>query len=320
MNRRGLLLRVGALGAAVAGGVWLRDQVVWRRPDVAVVDDGWRPWDHARTDVPTVSAVIQGRTVRALIDSGAEYSAIDREFAESLGLKSGFNMPLIAYGVGGGPQMGRGVGVSLSAGGLKISRLQAAVLDLGPVASPRGLATPIILGQDVLGEAVIELDLSRPRRAGRRLRFLAAVPTAADMVAAPARRQGRALRTEVIVEGALIDALIDTGSSSALALSEAEARKAGLLDGRPTTPGSTLVLGGAMASRLIRVGSLTAGGSDLGRAEVSVFDTPSLPTFPSALVGTAAFEGRRVVLDLAGGRILASRPLDLIVGRGEKAA
>lgn len=314
MTRRGLLLRLGGLAAAVAGGVWLRDQVIWRRPEVIVADDGWRPWDHPRTDVPTVSAVIQGRTVRALIDSGAEYSAIDRDFAEALGLRSGFNMPLIAYGVGGGSQMGRGATVSLTAGGLQISRLQAAVLNLGPVATSEGLDTPIVLGQDVLGEAVMELDLSRPRRAGRRLRFLTAAPSAPDLIAAPAHRRGRALRTEVIVEGAVIDALVDTGSSSVLALSEAEARKAGLMDDRPSTPSSSLVLGGAMAARLIRVRSLTAGGADLGRAEVSVFDNPSLPTFPSALVGTAAFEGRRVVLDVAGGRILVSRPLDLTVG------
>ena len=314
MTRRGLLLRLGGLGAAVAGGVWLRDRVVWRRPEVAIVDDGWRSWDHPRTDVPTVPAVIQGRTVRALIDSGAEYSAIDRDFAESLGLKSAFNMPLVAYGVGGGPQMGRGATVNLTAGGLQISRLQAAVLELGPVASSQGLGTPIILGQDVLGEAVLELDLSRPRRAGRRLRFLAAAEAAPDLVAAPARRADRALRTDVIVEGAIIDALVDTGSSSALALSETEARRAGLIDGRASTPSTSLVLGGAMAARLISVRSLTAGGADLGRSDVSIFEPPSLPGFPSALVGTAAFEGRRVVLDLAAGQMRVSRPLDLTVG------
>lgn len=316
MNRRGLLLRVAALGGAVAGGVWLRDRVVWRTPDVRVADAGWSAWDFPQTDVPTVSAVIGGRTVRALIDSGAEYSAIDKAFAAALGLKSAFNMPLIAYGVGGAPQMGRGATLSMTAGGLEISGLHAAILDLGPVADPDGLATPLILGQDVLGEAMMELDQSSPRRAARRLRFLppgAAIDTSA-LVSVEARRHDRALKTAVVVEGVVIDALVDTGSSSALALSEARAKDAGLADGRPSEASSSLVLGGAMAARNLRVASLTAAGAELGRTEVSVFATPRLLGFPSALLGTGAFRGRRVVLDVGGGRIFASRALDLTIG------
>jgi len=315
MNRRGLLIRLAGLGAAVAGGVWLRDQVVWRRPEVSVRDSEWTPWAHPRVDVPTIWAVIAGRRVRALIDSGAEYSAIDRGFVESLGLKSSFNMPLVAYGVGGQPQLGRGVTLNLEAGGLAIARLQAAILDLGPVASAAGLETPLILGQDVLGEAMLDLDLSSPRRSARRLRFLPpGSPAEEGLSAVSARRVGRGLKSEVVVEGGVIEALVDTGSSSALALSEGEAGAAGLNDGRPSDVSSTLVLGGAMSSRNVRVASLSAAGADLGRSEVSIFATPRLPGFPGALLGTGAFRGRRVVLDVGGGRIFTSRALDLTVG------
>jgi hypothetical protein len=45
--------------------------------------------------------------------------------------------------------------------------LRAAILELGPLAGDQGLGAPLILGQDVLRELVLELDTGR-----RRMRFL----------------------------------------------------------------------------------------------------------------------------------------------------
>src|SRR5690606_4788481 len=39
MNRRSLFIRAGAAVAAVGGGLWLKDHVLWRRPGVTVGAD-----------------------------------------------------------------------------------------------------------------------------------------------------------------------------------------------------------------------------------------------------------------------------------------
>ena len=49
---------------------------------------------------------IAGQSVRALIDSGAQYSVIDAGLFDALGLTKAFDLPLLAYGVGGRAQMG----------------------------------------------------------------------------------------------------------------------------------------------------------------------------------------------------------------------
>lgn len=315
MNRRKLLLRLGLFGAAVGAGVVLRDKVVWRRPDVSFTGDDWQDWAEPRADTPTAEVRLNGRPVRALIDSGAQYSVIDARLFETLGLTGGFNMPLVAYGVGGIPQMGRGTTLSVQVGGARIDRLQAAILDLGQLAREDGLATPLILGQDVLGQAVLDMDLTPRRRADRRLRLLPpGTPPPPEVSPVAVRRSGRSLKTSVTIENASVEAVVDTGSSSHLALSEGTARSAGLLDGRPQTEGQSLVLGGVMTSRIVRAGRVTIGGVEHGAVETPIYPGLPVPGFPAALVGMAAFRDRRVVMDLGAGTMFASRPLDLTVG------
>lgn len=309
-----MLLRLGLAGAAVGGGVLLRDKVIWRPPEVAFGTPDWMDWSEPRLGVPIVDAVIGGRTVKALIDSGAERSTIDRRLAGALGLGSGFDMPLIAWGAGGRPEMGRNVPLSLRVGGLRISRLNAAVLDLGEVADEAGLATPLILGQDLLSAVRLDLDLTG-RGGGRRLRLSPpGSAVAPDLALIAARRSGKGLKTPALIEGRRIEALVDTGSTAVLSLGAGAAKRAGLMDGRAQRAGASLVLGGRVATRIVEVEALTLAGLDHRRIDVGVHGAPWLPGFPSALAGMAAFEGRRVMLDLGAGTLFASRPLDLTVG------
>ncbi|CAN5319015.1 hypothetical protein BH10PSE2_BH10PSE2_30420 [soil metagenome] len=311
MRRRDVLVRLGLIGATVGGGWWFRDHVLWPRPAIAFGRPDWTPWDHRRADLPTVSAVVAGRPVRALIDSGAQYSVIDRGLAATLPGVKAFDMPIVAYGVGGRAQLGKGVTVDVGIGGTRIGALRAAILDLGPLASSAGLGTPLILGQDVLGEALLDLDVER-----RRLRFLARGTALPDtVVPLPTRRARAALTVAVVIEGQTVDAVIDTGSSSLLALSRTAATRIGLFDGRERRAGASMVLGGSMASTLVEVRDVTIGDLRFDRVETAVYRDVALPGFPDALIGMAAFAGRRAVFDLGGGSLHVSRPLDLTVGR-----
>lgn len=315
MKRRTLLLRAAGLLAVAGGAWWARDHLLWPKPELAFGPDGATPWlPYARRSVtPTVKVTLEGREVLALIDSGAQYSVIDRIFFEALPPRerSLFDMPLVAYGVGGGTQVGRGTSLDIDLPGLTIRGLRAAILNLGPLASEDGLRTPLILGQDVLGEAILALDPAK--RYARLLRREVFVPPP-DLVEALVHKQGSALTAMLAVEGRDVRAIIDTGASSLLGLSRDTAEMVGLLDGRPQRMGTSLVLGGSMRSTLVEARRVTFAEHLYERVEVSIFDQPPLPNFPGGLIGMEAFADRRVALDLGKGRMHVSQPLDLTVG------
>lgn len=315
MNRRAFLTRTVLIGGGLAGAWWLRDNVLWREPRVSFGPDGssgWLPYQEPRASVPTIQVTLAGRTVRALVDSGAQYSVIDRGLYEALGLTKAFDLPLVAYGVGGSPQIGKGVTLDVEVGGMRVEALRAAILSLGPLAGGEGLSAPLILGQDLLGQTVLELDTAE-----RQVRFLArenhVLPS--DVAPVATGRTGRALTTEVSVEGATIQAVIDTGASALLALSREAAEGAGLLDGRETRRGASIVLGGAIESAIVRARTITIGDQIHREVDAAIYADVPLPGFPTALVGMEAFAGRRMVLDLGGGRMHVSRDLDLQIGR-----
>ena len=116
------------------------------------------------------------------------------------------------------------------------------------------------------------------------------------------------------VEGVTVDAVVDTGASSLLALDQSTAQTAGLLDGRPQVSGTSLVLGGAMRASVIEARTVTFAGYLYRRVQVGVFDQPPLPNFPGALVGMEAFADRRAAIDVGAGTLHVSQPLDLTVG------
>jgi len=315
MRRRDLLIRLGLLGAGLGGAWWFRDYVLWREPEIALPAAGatdWLPYAEPRVVTPTVAAVVEGRPVRALIDSGAQYSVIDRALFQTLGRRDVFTLPMVAYGVGGDAQVGRGTTVDVQVGVLALNGLRAAILGLGPLAGPQGLAAPLILGQDVLRHLVLELDTGE-----RRLRLSGRDGWTPAPVLRPiaVTRAGSALRTSVTVEGAEIDAVVDTGASAVLALTRDSARAAGLFDGRERRPGQSIVLGGVVRAETAVARTVTVGDDLHRRVPVAIYDDVAVPGFPRALVGMEAFEGRHVALDLGGPRLFAARPMDVTVAR-----
>ena len=301
MRRRDLLIRLGLLGAGLGGAWWFRDYVLWREPEVVLPaqgSTGWLPYAEPRATTPTVAATVNGTPVRALIDSGAQYSVIDRSLFDTLGLTDVFTLPMVAYGVGGDAQVGRGTTLDVTVGGLR----------------PQGLAAPMILGQDVLRHLVLELDTP-----DRRLRLSGrdGWSPSTDVRPIAVTRTGRALQAPITVVGVEVQAVVDTGASAILALTRDTAQATGLFDGRERRPGQSIVLGGVVRAETVIARTLTIGDDLYRQAEVAIYDDVPVPGFPKALIGMEAFDGRRVALDLGGPRLFASSPMDITVGGPE---
>ena len=316
MNRRGALIRMGVLAGALGAGWWFKDQVLWPTPR-PVVDGGNTPWlpFQAEAPTPTVSVKVGGVPTVALLDTGAQYSVIDRAFHRRLAAegreRSNFPIPLLAYGVGGRPQMGRGAVIDVEAESLALPGLRAAILDLGPIAdAERGLGAGIILGQDVLETLVLDVETGARRSRLSQPGAVAAPPGARTLTAT---RRGTSLRAPVTVEGGEVEAMIDTGASSLLALSSRVAEALGLLDGRPLTGGSSLVLGGQVAAQVARARTVGRGERTFSHAPVAIFRDVAAPGFPGALLGMAAFAGETVRLDLGAGRLWTAPERNLVV-------
>ena len=315
MKRRSFLLNALGLAAAVGGGLWLKDNVLWRKPSLDFAPEApWVPLERAARPLPVIKAKVGGQDVLALIDSGAQYSVVDRGLADALvaqnALGKTFDMPMVAYGVGGNAQLGRGVTLPVELAGHTIASLRAAILELGPLASSEGPGVALIIGRDVLRKVVLELDLDQQRL---RLSDPDTWQAGAHFKAVPTRTQGDALGVEVSVEGAVIHAIFDTGASSLLSISEATANDAGLLDGRAEEAGASLVLGGVSQARWISVQTVTLGEEMWRDARVPVFGDSNLPNYPNALLGIGAFTGREIVLDLGRERLYVAGQLDLTI-------
>lgn len=304
-SRRSVLSSALLLAGGAGAAWWLRDRVFWPVASVGVSasggDSGWLPFASNRLALPTATTELAGTTVTALIDSGAQTSVIDRQLAERLGLPTAVAPPMVAFGLGGEPQAGRGADLDLRLGGLRLERVRAAVLELGPLADRKGADAPLVLGQDVLSAVIAEIDFP-----GRRLRLRTPERhvTPEGAAEAPVRKRGRALLATVRIEGAAIEVVIDTGASAALSLSSEAAGAAGLLDGRPSRRASSLVLGGVSEGAVVTVERLVFAGVTRREAAVHVFPDRPLPGFPDGLLGVGALEDFRVVLDHAGGRML----------------
>ena len=304
ISRRFLLGRTAVLAAAAGGFWWLRDRVIWPAPRPAFAGGGGSGWLDLQPDllVPMVEATVNGRPVRALVDSGAQASVVDRAFADTLGALSALAVPMMAFGVSGKPQAGHAATVDVRLGDLALPKLHVAALDLGALAPLRGdsdAPAVLVVGQDVLRTLVLELDYPSGR-----LAFHPAGAAAAGGVSVPARKDGEELVVDVAVEGFATAAVLDTGLSAALALSEELASAAGLLGaGRRVRTTRSVTLGGAAPGREVLAETLSFGGRTLHEAPVAVYARPAVSLIPRALLGSGALRRSTATLDLGGGRL-----------------
>lgn len=308
-TRRAFLFRLGFVAAGGAAAWAVRDRLPWPPLEVAFGPEGQTPWlalggGGGLIDIP---AVVAGRPVRAVVDSGAQFSAIDAGLAARLDLPRTLAAPLLAYGVSGRAQVTHTVTAPLTLPGLHIPALRPAALRIADLAQVSGRDFELLIGRDVLSRLVLEADFP-----GARARFLqpGRYRPLPDAIAVPLLRRGGAPMVQVEIEaGKAVEALLDTGATGILSLSEAAAREAGVLaPGRIVSEGRSVSLGGLSNIRTVEARTVRVGRLLLRETPVQIYAPAAQAPKVSGLVGSGLLQPFRIALDLAGDRLWLTPP------------
>jgi len=300
-TRRVLLRQAAVLGLGLGAAWWLRERYFFPTPTIAftngAADTGWLPLPDP-AGLIELPALVGGIPIRVVVDSGAQFSAIDRRLAARLGLKDS-PIPLLAFGVSGAPSLTHTVSLDLAIGPLQLSGVRAATLELLTLSGVIRRPFAMLIGRDVLRALAIDIDWPNGRM--RFVRPEAFQPPAGASVART-RSQGGALMTSVSIEGSPpVEVMIDTGASSDLALSQKTAEGLGLLADRQIATGRSVSLGGLSQDQVVRARAVEFAGRRLTDVEVQIF-TPTAPApLPAGLLGVGILKRYRVALDLGAG-------------------
>lgn len=297
-----------ALGAAGAAYVFVRQQLVWPTPDVVLAQGRWSGWIDLpdRGGLLALPARIGGEPILAVVDSGAQYTAVDAGLAERQQLPSATPVPMIAFGVSGAPSVTRAVKLDVELGPVAVRGLRAATLNLRALSGLTSQPFSLLLGRDFLRDAVTEVDLPRGRVA-----FFdpESWRPPAEARAVTVRLENGGVMAEVKVENAApIEVMVDTGATGALALSEAAARAAGLLDGRPMRRAQSVTLGGVSQDGVVRARRVEFAGRVFENLEVQIYRPAANAPVPDGLLGLGVLDRFRFVMDLPGGRLFLIGP------------
>lgn len=300
-TRRTLLRQLALLGVGVGAAWWLRERYLFPKPVVSFADGGTAtPWMLLpdRGGLVELTAEIGGQPLPVVVDSGAQFSAIDRALAAQLGLKEA-PIPLLAFGVSGAPSVTHTVSLDLSIGPLRLSGVRAATLELLTLSGVARRPFAMLIGRDVLRALVADIDW--PLGRVRFVRPEAFVPPRGATVA-PVTSRGGALMTPIRVEGsAPVEVMVDTGATSDLALSQKTAEQLGLLAGRPISTGRSISLGGLSQDRVVRAAFVEFAGRRYPDVEVQIFRPTEPAPLPAGLLGVGLLKRYRVALDLGAG-------------------
>lgn len=311
ISRRAFLVSLAAGGAAL---FLVRDRLP-RRLEPRFANGRATPWLPLKPgrNLVEIDATVSGRPVRAVVDTGAQFTAVDRALAEGLDLPRTLAAPVVAYGVSGGPTLTHTVTLDLGVPGLHVPDVRAPALDLAALSAATGREFQLLIGRDVLREVVLEIDFGLDRMRLQRPEAYRIPPDA--QVIPLAIRGGGAPTVPVSIEGRPpVDLLLDTGASGWLALSEKAAEDSGLLaPGRPVTRAQSVSLGGMRLDRVVTARHLAIGDLELQHVPVQVYAPAMHAPAPSGLVGASALQGLHVAVDLAGRRLVLAAPSLMIV-------
>lgn len=263
-------LHGGSLCAAITVAVLVTTPAASAAPTHAPVSRAYKLTQGRDTRL-FVAAAVNGTPVLALLDSAAETTILDREFAARL--KLGHGTAVSGQGSGQASFEATVVeGVTLAAIGLRLPDQTVAIADLADVSARLvGRRIEAILGREIFDAARLRIDIG-----GGRIEVLgpASVPTGIRLD----------LRTEHGIEtlpvrvenGETVPATFDLGNGSRVLLGAGFAARSHLLtDGRTVGSESGGGLGGAATRQTVTLRSLEVAGRRFDNVTAAVDPQPS---------------------------------------------
>src|SRR5690606_1884542 len=198
------------------------DDAVFARPaavqvvrfDPGRTDSGWLDFELFSQRRLFIPVTIKGQTVEAMLDSGAEVTVVDRAFAEKIGLVG--QGGVTAIGTGGSETVSIAPGFDVRLGGAELKGVTVAVMDLSPITQALGRPVPVLLGKEMMNQAITDIDF-----AARRIRLVAPdafapPPGTIELPLTPVN--GLRALPVVIEDGPTVMAMFDLGNGTPLAL------------------------------------------------------------------------------------------------------
>lgn len=256
-----------------------------------------------------VTATLNGKPVRAQVDTGAPVSVLDTAYARRLGL------PIKASRGSANGQQAHHMALSdytLTLGGRKIVGL--AITDMP---RPEGVeAAPMILGvKDVFTHRVVQLDFQKKQMVLHRRKTFQPPAGAIEVRLVADGLLNRHYAMPVSINGAPpILAEIDLGSQRALWISSAAARKSGL----KLTPGRVTRGRGINVETVSghATGDVRIAGYPINRLDIEVANPGTALYFDNfeGNLGAGALSAFHVWLDLSGKRMWLLAPTQYVLG------
>lgn len=257
----------------------------------------WSPLHLDSARYLTFPARIDGREVKAIVDSGATRSVIKDGIALDLGLHYLGASLATAFTEQVSGSLYRVNQLEIA--GMRFPRLDVASYDVGPIENVAG-TVPLIIGQDVLRASALQVDFGRDRA-----RF---VDRRADvmMVGAHRLRLAGGDRTTpalpIAIEGRIHEfAMLDLGNNLPLAISRDYAEARGLLAKRPVSTTMTVGIEGPTVSQIVTVAEARIGPFTLRDVPACVVEHWRL-AYPIT-VGWPFFTAFNALYDFGGGSV-----------------
>jgi hypothetical protein len=258
----------------------------------------WVPFELTVANQIRFDAQLNGRPVRAILDTGLSNSIATRAHADRAGLAG--TSPQAALAIGGRVRVAWTGAVTLGFGGLSQSGFRLGITDQP---GQERFGAELLVGSDVLGCCALDIDYD-----ARRFRILPSgrLPFAGESVRMAALRGSGVPVASARLGGKLLRPLIvDTGDGSSVTLSRAAWLSAGYRGARLTT---TLGygLGGEVVSEAAVVPDFALAGAAPPETELRIEGEGGFSAAAGAAgrIGSGLLARYRVLLDPGAGRMV----------------
>lgn len=267
---------------------------------------GWLDFEFFQGERIFLDVVLNGRPVRALLDSGAEATVIDSGYLAQNGLAA--SSTVSATGLNATASAGVVPGVSLRLGEVSLRGLTVATIDLGTVSMQMRHALPVILGAEIFRETVVDIDF-----ANRRIAFRDPSTFVAPQDAVPRRLTsgGGLYMVDASIAGLPARLDLDLGSGSPLTLWSGFWKRLDLRGRR-----STSVIGGVGGlgeADITMLPGVQLGGIDFGPVPTQLMPSggPGVARARSdGNIGVPLLKRFRLIVDLPHDRVWFVGPAD----------